>query len=71
MAVQSLYDVGERMHLLAGVSAFALIGVILIALLPTQMKSMGRDKAFPKIESARTSASSGLVSSVILGVLCV
>jgi hypothetical protein len=34
MAVQLLHNVGERVHLLAGTLAFAVIGVALIALAP-------------------------------------
>jgi|SRR5215471_10891558 len=34
MAVQSIHDVGERVHLLVGVTGFALIGMALIALAP-------------------------------------
>jgi len=34
MAVQSIHDVGERMHLLVGVAGFALVGVALVALAP-------------------------------------
>lgn len=34
MAVQSVYDVAERMHFLIGVALFAIIGVALIALVP-------------------------------------
>lgn len=34
MTVQSLHDVGERIHLLGGSAAFAIIGVVLIVLSP-------------------------------------
>jgi len=38
MAVQSIHDVGERVHLLAGVSLFAVVGVLLIVLAPAKVK---------------------------------
>jgi uncharacterized protein DUF6632 len=41
MAVQSFYDVGERLHLLVGTLAFGVIGVALIALAPAKAKSAG------------------------------
>ena len=41
MAAQSLYDVGERTHLLVGTLAFAIIGVVLIALPPAKVRSLG------------------------------
>ena len=34
MAVQSYYDAAERVHFLAGVGMFAIIGVFLAALTP-------------------------------------
>jgi hypothetical protein len=36
MAVQSVYDVAERVHFLVGVFLFAIIGVALIALSPAK-----------------------------------
>ncbi len=36
MAVQSLHDVGERVHLSSGSLAFVVIGVALVALAPAQ-----------------------------------
>ena len=41
MAVQSVHDVGERLHLLLGTLAFGVIGVALIALAPAKTKSAG------------------------------
>jgi len=38
MTVQSLYDVGERGHLLGGAVAFAVVGVALIALAPAKAR---------------------------------
>jgi uncharacterized membrane protein len=38
MAVQSIHDVGERVHLLAGVSLVAVVGVLLIVLAPAKVK---------------------------------
>jgi hypothetical protein len=40
MAVQSIHDVGERMHLLIGVTGFALIGVTLVALAPRKTNAV-------------------------------
>jgi len=41
MAVQSVHDVGERVHLLVGVALFVAIGLVLVALRPTgQAKEM-------------------------------
>jgi hypothetical protein len=37
MTVQSLHDVGERMHLLIGSLAFVVIGVALVALAPAKV----------------------------------
>ena len=37
MALQSLQDVGERVHLLGGTSAFVVIGAVLIALVPAKV----------------------------------
>jgi len=34
MAVQSVHDVGERMHLLIGVAGFGVIGLALLAFVP-------------------------------------
>jgi len=39
MAVQSLYDVGERIHLLVGSIAFAVIGITLAGLVPTKVRA--------------------------------
>ena len=36
MALQSIHDVGERVHLLIGFTGFALIGVALVALAPKE-----------------------------------
>lgn len=36
MAVQSVHDVGERVHLLVGTTAFLVVGVTLIALAPVR-----------------------------------
>ncbi len=36
MAVQAVYEVSERMHLLVGVAGFAVIGVVLLALAPAK-----------------------------------
>jgi uncharacterized protein DUF6632 len=36
MAVQSVHDVGERVHLLVGVALFVVIGLVLVALRPTK-----------------------------------
>jgi len=41
MAVQSVHDVAERGHLLAGVSLFVVVGVLLIALAPAKMRMAG------------------------------
>jgi len=38
MAVQSYYDAAERVHFLAGVAMFAIIGLALIALAPAKLK---------------------------------
>jgi hypothetical protein len=38
MAVQSLYDVAERVHFLVGVLLFVIIGVALLALAPAKPK---------------------------------
>jgi hypothetical protein len=38
MAVQSVYDVAERVHFLVGVGLFAIIGVALIALSPARFR---------------------------------
>lgn len=38
MTVQSRHDVGERMHLLVGSLALAIIGIALIALMPPAQK---------------------------------
>jgi hypothetical protein len=38
MAVQSVHDVRERGHLLAGVSLFFVVGVLLIVLAPAKMR---------------------------------
>jgi hypothetical protein len=43
MGVQSLYDVGERMHLLLGTFAFAVIGVVLLALATARLKASDAD----------------------------
>lgn len=40
MAVQAIHDVGERMHLLIGVTGFALIGSALIALAPKKTTAL-------------------------------
>lgn len=42
MAVQSFYDASERRHLLTGTTAFAIIGITLIALAPGKMDSSYR-----------------------------
>ena len=36
MAVQAVYEMSERMHLLVGVAGFAVIGVVLLALAPAK-----------------------------------
>ncbi len=41
MAVQSLHDVGERVHLLVGALAFGVIGVALIVLAPAKVRAGG------------------------------
>ena len=41
MTVQSLHDVGQRVHLLVGSLAFVVIGVVLIALGPGKVKAEG------------------------------
>ena len=41
MAVQSLGDVGERAHLLTGVTALAIIGAALVALAPAMPRVAG------------------------------
>src|SRR5438309_125691 len=41
MAVQSLHDVGERVHLLAGVLLFVIVGVALIVLAPAKLRVAG------------------------------
>jgi len=41
MTVQSLHDVGQRVHLLVGSVAFVVIGVVLIALGPGKVKAEG------------------------------
>jgi len=41
MAVQSLHDVSERVHLLSGSLAFVAIGVALIALSPAKVRMAG------------------------------
>lgn len=38
MTVQSLHDVGERVHLLIGSLAFAVIGIALIVLAPAKVR---------------------------------
>jgi hypothetical protein len=44
MGVQSLYNVGERMHLLLGTFAFAAIGAALLALAPARPKVSDADR---------------------------
>jgi hypothetical protein len=39
MTVQSLHDVGERIHLLVGTLAFAVIGVALLVLAPAMVRA--------------------------------
>jgi len=39
MAVQSVHDVRERGHLLAGVSLFVVVGVLLIVLVPGRIRT--------------------------------
>ena len=41
MAVQSFHDVDERVHLLSGVALFAVVGVLLILLRPSKMRTLG------------------------------
>jgi hypothetical protein len=41
MTVQSLHDVHERVHLLAGVSLFVVVGVLLIVLAPAKTRMAG------------------------------
>ena len=40
MVVQSLHDLPERVHLLSGAVAFAVIGIVLVALAPATEKAL-------------------------------
>lgn len=50
MAVQSLHDVGERIHLLGGAVAFAVIGIALIVLAPANLQVLDHDS--PRLHSS-------------------
>jgi hypothetical protein len=43
MAVQSLHDLPERAHLLSGAVAFAVIGIVLVALAPIKVQALDAD----------------------------
>ena len=47
MAVQSLHDLPERVHLLSGAVAFAVIGIVLVALAPAKIEAL--DPSLPPL----------------------
>jgi hypothetical protein len=47
MAVQSMHDLPERVHLLSGAFAFAVIGIVLVALAPAKIEAL--DPSLPPL----------------------